>query len=67
MAQAMRSPKMPNTTFLLLGGGKIEHSIFHFFVFLTFAGAKVLLFYDIRKRKEEKIFARQPPAAEDTP
>ncbi|MBR6829996.1 MAG: hypothetical protein IKM83_05235, partial [Paludibacteraceae bacterium] len=34
--------------------------------FITFAGAKVLLFYDIRKRKEEKIFARPPPAARRT-
>jgi len=43
-----------DATFLLLGGGKIEHSIFHFFVFLTFAAAKVQQICDIRKRFGEK-------------
>ena len=40
-----------DATFLLLGGGKIEHSIFHFFVCLTFAAAKVQQICDIRKKK----------------
>ncbi len=40
--------------FYIWGGGKIEHSIFHFFVFLTFAGAKVLLFYELCKSLGKK-------------
>ena len=44
---------MPFTTFSLLGGGKIKHFIIYYFVIyhlpFIFCGAKVLLFFDIRK------------------